>query len=62
MAMMRPTKATPMLAMAALVAATSLAAAQDFQVQSVVAIDGKVDYLAYMKVTSQRCAGFTPPP
>ena len=26
------------------------------------AIDGKVDYLAYMKVTSQRCAGFTPPP
>jgi len=44
-----------MLAMAALVAATSLAAAQDFQVQSVVAIDGKVDYLAYMK-------GVTPQP
>jgi len=54
MAMMRPTKATPMLAMAALVAATMLAAAQDFQVQSVVAIDGKVDCLAYMK-------GVTPP-
>ena len=55
MAMMRPTKATPMLAMAALVAATSLAAAQDFQVQSVVAIDGKADCLAYMK-------GVTPQP
>jgi hypothetical protein len=54
MAMMRPTKATPMFAMAALVAATMLAAAQDFQVQSVVAIDGKVDCLAYMK-------GVTPP-
>ena len=54
-----------MFAMAALVAATMLAAAQDFQVQSVVAIDGKVDCLAYMKgVTppANPCAGFTPPP
>lgn len=62
MAMMRVTKATPMLAMAALVTATIPAAAQDFQVQSVVAIDGKVDCLEYMKLTGQRCAEFTPPP
>ena len=38
------------------------ASAQDFQVQSVVAIDGKVNCLAYMKLTAQPCAEFTPPP
>jgi hypothetical protein len=63
--MMARTKATSMLAIAALVAATSLTAAQDFQVQSVesvVAIDGKLDCMHTKSMASQPCDGFTPPP
>ena len=47
---------------ALLVAATSPTTAQDVQVQSVVAIDGKVDCLQMKTGATHPCEGFTPPP
>jgi hypothetical protein len=47
---------------ALLAAATSPTAAQDVEVQSVVAIDGKVDCLQMKAGTSRSCEEFTPPP
>jgi hypothetical protein len=43
-------------------AATSPAAAQDVQVQSVVAIDGKVECLQMKTGETHPCEAFTPPP
>jgi hypothetical protein len=64
--MMARTKTIPMIAyigIAALLAtATSPAAAQDVQVQSVVAIDGKVDCIQTKAGVTHPCEGFTPPP
>ena len=59
--MMAPTKAIPMIAAAALAAATSPTAAQDVQVQSLVALDGKVDCLQMKTGATHPCEGFTPP-
>ena len=47
---------------ALLTAATSPTAAQDLPVQSVVAIDGKVDCLQMKTGATRPCEGFTPPP
>jgi hypothetical protein len=47
---------------AVLAAATSPTAAQDVPVQSVVAIDGKVDCVQMKTGTTRPCEGFTPPP
>jgi hypothetical protein len=47
---------------ALLAAATTPTAAQDVQVQSVVAIDGKVDCLQMKTGATHPCEGFTPPP
>jgi hypothetical protein len=47
---------------ALLAAATSPTTAQDVQVQSVVAIDGKVDCLQIKTGATHPCEGFTPPP
>ena len=47
---------------ALLAAATSPTAAQDVQVQSVVAIDGKIDCLQMKTGATHPCEGFTPPP
>jgi len=59
--MMARTKAIPMIAAAALAAATSPTAAQDVQVQSLVALDGKVDCLQMKTGATHPCEGFTPP-
>ena len=47
---------------ALLAAATSATAAQDLPVQSVVAIDGKVDCRQMKTEATEPCEGFTPPP
>jgi hypothetical protein len=47
---------------ALLAAATSPTAAHDVQVQSVVAIDGKIDCLQMKTGATHPCEGFTPPP
>jgi hypothetical protein len=47
---------------ALLAAATSPTAAQDVQVQSVVAIDGNVNCLQMKTGATRPCEGFTPPP
>jgi hypothetical protein len=64
--MMARTKTIPTIAyigiIALLAAATSPTAAQDVQVQSVVAIDGKVDCLQMKTGATHPCEGFTPPP
>jgi hypothetical protein len=64
--MMARTKTIPMIAYigiaALLTAATSPTAAQDVQVQSVVAIDGKVVCLQMKAGATHPCEGFTPPP
>ena len=64
--MMACTQAIPMIAyigIAALVAAaTSPTAAQNVQVQSVVAIDGKVDCLQMKTGATGPCEGLKPPP
>ena len=67
--MMACTKAIPMIAYigiaALLAAATSPTAAQNVQVQSVVAIDGKVRLLFAIggrDGATRPCEGFTPPP
>ena len=62
--MMPRTKTIPAyIGIAALLAAgTSPTAAQDLQVQSVVAIDGKVDCLQIKAGATRPCEGFTPPP
>ena len=57
---MARTKAIPIAAL--LAAATSPTAAQDVQVQSVVAIDGKVNCLKMKTGATSPCEGFTPPP
>ena len=64
--MMARTKTIPTIAYigiaALLAAATSPTAAQDVQVQSVVAIDGKVDCVQMKTGATHPCEGFTPPP
>ena len=67
--MMACTKAIPMITYigiaALLAAATSPTAAQDVQVQSVVAIDGKVSCFSQLKTggdgVTRPCEGFKPP-
>ena len=63
---MARTKTIPTIAYigiaALLAAATSPTAAQDLPVQSVVAIDGKVDCLQMKTGATRPCEGFTPPP
>jgi len=60
--MMARTKAIPMIGIAALlVAATSPTAAQEVQVQSVVAIDGKVACSQMKTGATRPCEEFTPP-
>jgi hypothetical protein len=64
--MMARTKAIPTIACigiaAVLAAATSPTAAQDVQVQSLVALDGKVECLQMKTGATHPCEGFTPPP
>jgi hypothetical protein len=64
--MMACTKTIPTIAsigIAALLAAvTGPTAAQDVQVQSVVAIDGKIECLQMKTGDTHPCEGFTPPP
>jgi hypothetical protein len=59
--MMARTKAIPIGIAAVLAAATSPTAAQDVEVQSLVALDGKVECLQKTGATHP-CEGFTPPP
>jgi hypothetical protein len=63
---MARTKAIPLIAYigiaALLQAATSPTAAQEVQVQSVEAIDGKVDCSQMKTGTTRPCEEFTPPP
>jgi hypothetical protein len=61
--MMARTKAIPTIACIGIAALhASPTAAQDAQVQSVVAIDGKVDCLQIKTGATHPCEGFTPPP
>jgi hypothetical protein len=60
--MMARTKAIPIGIAAVLAAATSPTAAQDVEVQSLVALDGKVECLQMKTGATHPCEGFTPPP